>query len=318
MRKQAFVVSLVLLVLMLLVKTVGHADDPDAWVEYSNGFWSMWHPADWTITIEEVDAIEFRSPYYYDEWGVLIPVFFARITYYDVAYRQSISSNTILGRGEYVRNCMNGTYFYEMESDCCGGHYYYYTIRVEAFEGKVVYLDWDAHRSITEADKDVLARVLFSNSKVARDCPFQYYLPVIRAIVHPPTPTPTITPTITPTPTGDKPDLVIRDFEVVDGDHDDVNVDEVITIRIRIKNQGSVEAKNIVTRWWPFGEDEDTSLDFTVDSLDLGQDHDQRWENVKYDTAGEYPSFVMVDYNNKVDESDEDNNTASLIITVTE
>lgn len=113
----------------------------------------------------------------------------------------------------------------------------------------------------------------------------------------------------------DLPDLVIRDFLEVDG-NTDPKVGEEITIRLRIKNQGSAEATNIVTSWWPFGPDGDTRLDFTDDSLGPGEDHDFLWENIKYPKAGEFSAFAMVDYTDNVDESNEENNTATLEITV--
>ena len=113
----------------------------------------------------------------------------------------------------------------------------------------------------------------------------------------------------------DKPDLVIRDLEVEDG-NTNPDVGETITIRLRIKNQGSATAKNIVTSWFPFGADGGHRQDFTVESLDPGKDHNQLWENCKYDTAGEFKTVAKVDYHNRVDESNEDNNTATLEITV--
>ena len=135
--------------------------------------------------------------------------------------------------------------------------------------------------------------------------PYYDYLPVIVK---------EYSPSVIPPPL-DKPDLVIRDLEVEDG-NTNPDVGETITIRLRIKNQGSATAKNIVTSWFPFGADGGHRQDFTVDSLDPGQDYDQYWKGVIYKTAEEFITVAKVDYDNRVDESNEDNNTATLVITV--
>ena len=134
---------------------------------------------------------------------------------------------------------------------------------------------------------------------------FYDYLPVIVKDYSPP-PVP---------PPQDKPDLVIRDLTST---NTDPQVGEAITIRIRIKNEGSGIATNIVTSWFPYGQDRGHRQDFTVDGLGPGEDHNQYWENVAFDKAEEFTSFAKVDYDNNVDESNEDNNTATLEITVHE
>ena len=117
-------------------------------------------------------------------------------------------------------------------------------------------------------------------------------------------------------PPEDKPDLVIRDLLEVDG-NTNPNVRETINMRVRIKNQGSVTARDIHTSWRPAGEGGSEILEFGVDRLDPGEDHNFYWDYV-YDTSGEFTSFAKVDYTNNVDESNEDNNTATLVITVSE
>jgi hypothetical protein len=114
----------------------------------------------------------------------------------------------------------------------------------------------------------------------------------------------------------DKPDLVIRDLKVEDG-NTNPNVGEAITIRLRIKNQGSVTAKDIRTSWRPKGEGGSEIIEHTKDRLDPGDDHNFYWDYV-YNTDGEFRTFAKVDFINSVDEADEDNNTRTLNITVQE
>jgi hypothetical protein len=108
-----------------------------------------------------------------------------------------------------------------------------------------------------------------------------------------------------------KPDLVIRDLQVVDGSSTDPKVGDTVHMRLRIKNQGNVVARDIVTSWEPYGEGSDVVRKFDVDRLEPGEDRDYRFD-FKYDRTGKFDSFAKVDYTNNVDESDEDNNTATL------
>jgi len=114
----------------------------------------------------------------------------------------------------------------------------------------------------------------------------------------------------------DKPDLVIRDLQEVDG-NTNPDVGETINMRLRIKNQGSVTARDIRTSWRPKGEGGSEIIEHTIDRLDPGEDHNFYWDYI-YPTAEEFRTFAKVDYTNNVDESDEDNNTKTLTITVSE
>jgi len=112
-----------------------------------------------------------------------------------------------------------------------------------------------------------------------------------------------------------KADLVIRDLLVTDG-NTDPTVGETIEVRLRIKNQGNVTARDIVTIWRPYGEGSSKAIqEEHIDRLNPDEDHNFYWD-FTYDTVGEFKTFAKVDYTNNVDEAEEDNNTKTLKIQV--
>jgi hypothetical protein len=110
----------------------------------------------------------------------------------------------------------------------------------------------------------------------------------------------------------DKPDLVIRE---ITADPDEPKVEENIHFRMRIKNQGTIKAKNFIITWDP-GDSKGTIKKWErKDSLNPGNDYWIEWD-YKYSEDRTFNSLGTVDDRNDIDESNEDNNEKEFSIKV--
>lgn len=112
----------------------------------------------------------------------------------------------------------------------------------------------------------------------------------------------------------DKPDLVVRDL-VPDPSDKKPFVGEQFTMRMRIKNQGHREARDIFCSWRPKGSGSPRIVVGEGINLDPDEDRWLQWDYT-YTEAGEYETIAEVDFNNNIDEIDEGNNTRTRKIQV--
>jgi hypothetical protein len=110
----------------------------------------------------------------------------------------------------------------------------------------------------------------------------------------------------------DKPDLLIRDLVA---DNTSPRVGESIHLRMRVKNQGSQRAKNFAVAWRPLGSDSSPAFVKENITLEPGEHEWIEWDYT-YKEDGKFKSRGEVDYLDKIDESDEGNNTKTLTMEV--
>ncbi len=111
-----------------------------------------------------------------------------------------------------------------------------------------------------------------------------------------------------------KSDLVVREISASDTTP---NVGDEIHLKLRIKNQGGSKAKNFAVYWAPEGTSGDWKIIKGDIDLSAGDDEWIEWDYT-YKDAGKFKTEARVDYHDDVDESDEDNNSRTLTITVAE
>jgi len=128
-----------------------------------------------------------------------------------------------------------------------------------------------------------------------------------------PTPTPTLTPT-GPTPTTDpnaanKPDLAISSYTSVSG-----SGNREIDFVIVIANNGGTAAENFVVEWWAGDEIGNTPAESETISIPANGTKEWKFSH-GYDSSGPYTTIIKLDsVGNKVDESNETNNTHSSTV----
>jgi hypothetical protein len=141
---------------------------------------------------------------------------------------------------------------------------------------------------------------------------------VVQVVAAPPLPTATVT--ATSEPLADIPDLVLPLFELTIPDLTIVNMDvptsimagNSVTVKVRVKNQGSGDAGSFTVHWWV-----DSELDCTwsVDALAAGASKTLTC-SYNFPNSGNHIAKSMVDAVGTVNEGNESNNISQESVQV--
>lgn len=108
------------------------------------------------------------------------------------------------------------------------------------------------------------------------------------------------------------PDIIITDYYFSE---EDIMQNEEITVTIEIRNDGEEDAGEFNWEWW---SDEDTvSCDGDIEFLDVDEEETIDCK-FTYEDFGSFKTKIVLDSNDDIDESNENNNSESLQIEVSE
>jgi len=94
-------------------------------------------------------------------------------------------------------------------------------------------------------------------------------------------------------------------------------VSQPVEITARIGNEGMSPATNMATSWRPYGAFVGIVLEQLVQRLEPGQSAILYYEYT-YDRAGGFATFGNLDYINLIDQSNETDNTRTLLLDIVE
>jgi subtilase family serine protease len=103
-------------------------------------------------------------------------------------------------------------------------------------------------------------------------------------------------------------DLYVSNYEF----EDEPEVNVLVEAQVKITNQGDATAFDFHWQWWP--DDEEPECDEKIERLDAGETVMVECDYT-FDSVDTYTTLVVVDSEEEVDESDEDNNIFQMQVT---